>query len=598
MNTVRTILYHKTADRVKAYIRTRKVTSGIVALVLFVGGYFGVSAMRGDSSETRYVLAVAARRAIISSVTGTGQVSASGQVALKTKAAGDVIYIGVANGQEVKTGTLILQLDTRDAKKAVRDAEANLASAKLSHQKLVKPADTLSLIQAKNALSQAQSSLAKAYDDGFNSVSNAFLNLPALMAGLYDITAGTKTGRSGEDNLSAYAALIDTFDAHALALRDTARAAYDRARDAYERTFLGYRAASRLSEKALVETLVNDTYDTTKTIAEAVKATNDFLGVVNDRLTEHHRSFPATLAPHLSSLATYIGQTNTHLLALLGIKDALTTAKYAIAERTESLAKLQAGAEALDVSASELAIRQRENALQDAREKLADYFVRAPFDGAVAAVSVKRTDSVGSGASVGTFITKQKVAEISLNEVDISTVSVGQEAALSFDAIDRLVLRGKVIEIETVGAISQGVVTYSVKIGFDSPDTRVKPGMSVTAVIETGRKEDALSVPQGAVKSQGRSQYVEVADEDAPVSESGSRVPQGILLSAPPERRAIEVGVSNDAFAEIVSGLREGEQVVTRTIAANANGAAPQPQAPTIFGASGGGRGGAVRFQR
>ena len=594
------VFSHKAVQHIKAFIRRRKAASGVILLALIVGGYFGVSAMRGNATPTRYVLATAARRTIVSSVTGTGQVSASSQVALKTKAAGDVVYIGVANGEEVRVGTLILQLDTRDAQKAVRDAEANLAGARISHQKLIKPADTLSLIQAENALSQASASLAKAYDDGFNSVSNAFLNLPGVMAGLFDITTGTQTGRSGEDNLSAYAAFIDTFDIHALARRDTARTAYQEARDAYERAFERYRAASRLSERAVVEALINETYDTTKTIAEAVKATNDFLSVVKDRLTEHNRSFPTTLAPHLASLSTYIGQTNTHLLALLGIKDAITTAKYAIAERTESLAKLKAGAEALDVSASELAIRQRENALLDVREKLADYFVRAPFDGTVATVSVKRTDSLGSGAVVGTFITKQRIAEISLNEVDISAVSVGQEAALSFDAIDRLALRGKVIEIETVGAISQGVVTYSVKIGFDSPDTRVKPGMSVTAVIETERKENVTAVPQAAVKSQGRARYVEVVGGDAPVSENGSRATQGVLLSAPPERRAVEVGIQSDAFAEIVAGLQEGETVVTRTIAADAAAATTRQQAPTLFGASGGrgGGGNAVRFHR
>lgn len=577
------------------------MASGGILLALVVAGYFGISGIRGNATETRYVLAAAARRTIISSVSGTGQVSASSQVSLKAKAAGDVVYIGVANGQEVRAGTLILQLDTRDAQKAVRDAEANLASARISHQKLIKPADTLARIQAENALAQANAGLAKAYDDGFNSVSNAFLNLPTVMAGLYDITAGTQTGRSGEDNLSAYAALIDIFDVHALALRDTARAAYDTARDAYEHTFEKYRAASRLSEKPVIEALVNDTYDTTKTIAEAVKAANDFLGVVKDRLTEHNRSFPNTLATHLASLSTYIGQTNAHLLALLDIKDIMTTAKYSIAERTESLAKLKAGAEALDITASLLAIRQRENALLDAREKLADYFVRAPFDGTVAAVSVKRTDSVGSGTAVGTFITKQKVAEISLNEVDISAVSLGQEAALSFDAIDRLVLRSKVIEIETVGTMSQGVVTYIVKIGFDSPDTRVKPGMSVTAVIETERKEGVLSVPTAAVKSQGRERFAEVVGGEAPRSEHDFRATQGVLLLVPPIRRVVEIGIASDTHIEIVSGLQEGEIVVVRTIAGTSV-AANRQQAPAIFGASGGGRsgggGGTVRFQR
>lgn len=594
------IFSHKVVLQFKAHIRRKKVLSGVILLALVVGGYFGVSALRDSDAETRYVLATVMRGTIVSSVTGTGQVSAFSQVLLKTKAAGDVVYIGAQNGQDVRMSALILQLDARDAQKAMRDAEANLAGARLSHEKLIKSADTLSLIQAENALSQANASLAKAYDDGFNSVSNAFLNLPTVMTGLFDITMGTEAGRSGEDNLSAYTAQIDTFEKNAFALRDRARVAYQKARDAYERTFVQYRSTSRLSEKPLIEALVNETYATTKTIAEAVKSVNDFLSVVKDRLTEHEQTLPSTLAPHLSSLSTYIGQTNTHLLALLGIKDTITSSKYAIAERTEALRTLTAGAEALDISASELTIRQRENALFDAREKLADYFVRAPFDGTVAAISVKRTDSVGSGTAVGTFITTQKIAEISLNEVDISQVSVGQEATLSFDAIDRLSIQGKVIELDTVGTVSQGVVTYNIKVGFDSPDVRIRPGMSATAVIETERKDGALTVPQSAVQSHGRQRSVEVVEEDIPAPEESIPANRGVLLSAAPARRIVEPGISNDTRTEIISGLEEGETIVVRTIAGSAVSAAARQQAPTIFGAPGAGRGGggAVRFQR
>ncbi|MDO8583958.1 MAG: HlyD family efflux transporter periplasmic adaptor subunit, partial [bacterium] len=258
-------------------------------------------------------------------------------------------------------------------------------------------------------------------------------------------------------------------------------------------------------------------------------------------------------------------------------------------EKTESLAKLKAGAETLDISASELSIRQRENALQDAKDKLADYFIRAPFDGTVATLTVKKTDSVGSGASLGTLITKQKVAEVSLNEVDVAKIAVGQEATLTFDAIDRLVISGKVIELDTVGTVSQGVVTYNVKVGFDSGANQVKPGMSVTANIVTEKKVDVLIVPQTAVKTQGRQRYMEVVrDADMP-QEAGARVIQGVTLLIPPTRQNVEVGLSNDTETEIVSGLEEGQAIVVRTIAAGAASPVSTQQAPTIFGATGGG---------
>ncbi len=595
------IFSHKAVHKVRSFIRARKVTSGIILTVLIVGGYFAVSALKGGDSETRYILGTVARSTIASSVTGSGQVSASSQVDLKTKASGDVIYLGVKSGQEVKAGALIVQLNAREAQKAVRDAEANLENAKLSHQKLLKPADSLSMIQAENALSQATANLAKAYDDGFNSVSNAFLDLPIVMAGLFDITSGTNTGQSGQDNLSAYAGMITNVDSSAVAFRDRTWEAYLKARSAYNHAFLTYRSASRLSDKATTDALINETYDATKTVADAVKTTNDFLSLVKDRLTEHKRTLPTTLAPHLSSLSTYIGDTNSNLLSLLGIKDTITSSKYSISEKTESLSKLKFGAETLDISSSELTIRQRENALLDAKERLADYVVRAPFDGTVAVLSIKKTDSAGSGVTVGTFITKQKIAEISLNEVDVSKVQVEQKATLTFDAIDQLVVEGTVVEMDTVGTVSQGVVTYNVKIGFDSPENQVKPGMSVTAAIVTETKENVLVVPQAAVKSQGREQYVEVVDEKVPPEVSGGRTAQGILLASPLGRQTVETGISNNTLTQIVSGLEEGETIVVRTITASKTPSVSQAQTPSIFGAPTTGRGssgGNIRFQR
>jgi len=206
----------------------------------------------------------------------------------------------------------------------------------------------------------------------------------------------------------------------------------------------------------------------------------------------------------------------------------------------------------------------------------------------VASLSVKKADSLGSGASVGVFITKQQLAEISLNEVDVARIKIGQPALLTFDAVSNLKINGTVLEMDTVGTVSQGVVTYNVKIGFNSPDGVIKPGMSVTAEIITDSKPDVLIVPQGAVKTQGRTKYVEVVTDTLLEVENGTRVTQtGIVLASAPERKSVEVGMSNDTVTEILSGLEEGERIVIRTIS---SGVAATQTAPTIFGASGAGR--------
>ena len=96
------------------------------------------------------------------------------------------------------------------------------------------------------------------------------------------------------------------------------------------------------------------------------------------------------------------------------------------------------------------------------------------------------------------------------------------------------------MEIDTIGTVSQGVVTYNVKIGFDTQDERVKPGMSVSTDIITDVRQDVLMVPNSAIKS---SSYVEA------------------LANGQPVREPVEIGLSNNTMTEIISGLNEGDKI-------------------------------------
>lgn len=586
------ILSHRITHKIKIYALAHKVISGVVIFVMILMGYWGIKSLTSTASQPHYVLGVAQKGTIVSSITGSGQVSAYTQIDLKPKVSGDVVYVGVTNGQTVGAGTLLVQLDARDAQKAVRDAEANLESAKISLQKLKQPADTLSTIQTENALTQANDSLAKAYDDAFNTVANAFTDLPTVMTGINDILYGTTVGQGGQDNLAAYADIVKNYDDTVLLFKNDVATKYQTARTSYDQNLIDYKNATRFSDTKTIENLVNETYETTKNVAEAVKSANSFLNFVKDTLTSRRQTIPVLLATHQTSLGTYTSQTSADLLNLFNIKSSITNSKLSIAEKTESLAKLKRGADPLDITSQELAVKQRSNALLDAEEKLADYYIRSPFAGTVAKLNVKKSDSVSSATAVATLITKQKLAEISLNEVDVSKIKNGQKATLTFDAIDGLSLTGKVAEIDSIGTVNQGVVTYNVKVGFDADDDRVKPGMSVSAAIITSVKQDVLAVPSSAVKSQNDAHYVEILNKTMPLDQSTS---QGVTSATAPTRQMVEVGISDDALIEIISGLKEGDQIITRTIAATT--VATAPSAPSLFG-GGGNRGSSVRISR
>ncbi len=585
--------------RILKFILQHKFLAGLTVLVLIGLGYWGYPALKGNNGEVRYVLAAVAKGTLITSVSGSGQISVSQQVDIKAKSAGDLLYLNAKSGQEVKTGTLLAQLDASDAYKSIRDAEANLEAAKLSLEKLKQPADELSIMQAENTLLQAKESkenaeddLKKAYDDGFNTVADAFLDLPTIMTGLENIFFNS-TIENNQQNIDWYLNQSSNTVAgereKALSYKDDFYDAYYLSRTNYQKNSDDYKSASRTSGTEIIEALISETYETTKIIADTVKVAHNYIDFIQDSMQRRGVSISTTVSTHQASLDSYTGITNSHLLSLLNIKQTIEESKKAIisadrtiAEKTISLLDLKAGTDPLDIRSQELTIKQRENALLDAREKLADYYIRAPFDGIVAQVDVKLRDSISAGTAIATLITQQRLAEISLNEVDVAKVKVSQKATLTFDAIEGLSITGEVAEIDTLGTVSQGVVTYNIKIVFDTQpvlrsssatatedgDERVKPGMSVSATIITDMKQDILLIPNSAIKSSGDVSYVEMLDETVATSTNNSG---GIVLSKPPLKQPIQTGLANDSSTEVVSGLKEGDQIITRTISSSSS---------------------------
>ncbi len=555
----------------------------IVSIAVIGLGYWGYMSYTNTSGETRYVLAVAQKSTLISSVTGTGQVAASSQVDIKSKVSGEAIYVGKVNGQEVKAGDLIAKIDARDAEIALEDA-------KISLQKLIQPADAASILQTENVLEDAKQSnlnanddLIKTYDDGFNTVSNAFLDIPDVMTGLNDLLNSSQSngGYLNDANVRSYG---DT----AVSYRNDVVATYYTAKNKYDANLINYKNLTRTSSTSSIESLIIETYSTVKNVADAIKDSKNAVDYIRGLQTSQSRNDSTTAQNNLNS---WTSKMNTHLLNLLSIKNSIESSKNTIvssardiAQKTESLKKLKEGADPLDIQSQELAVRQKEYAYED-------YFIRAQFDGIIAKLNIKQSDSISGGISVATLITRQKIANISLNEIDATKIKVGQKVTLIFDAIEGLSITGKVTQVDLVGTVSQGVVTYNIEIGFDTQDDRVKPGMSVSAAIITDVKQDTLTVPNSAVKSQGNNNYVEVFDQKFPQDQ----IAQGVASPTAPIRQTVEIGISNDTSTEIISGLNEGDQIVTRTIANQAKTTSSAPSlfgTPNVRGGGGGLRGG------
>ena len=152
--------------------------------------------------------------------------------------------------------------------------------------------------------------------------------------------------------------------------------------------------------------------------------------------------------------------------------------------------------------------------------------------------------------SLGTITTANifPQASANLSEVDVTKVKQGQKVMITLDALPDLTFTGKVLVINTNGQTSSNVTTYPVTIEFDSSNEKIYPNMGVNAEIIIDIKTDVLLVPSAVIQTS-----------------SGQSTVQ-ILKNGKLSQVSVEIGNSNDTQTEIVSGLNEGDTVVTNII--------------------------------
>ncbi len=597
----------------KALIFLAKHKAAVILIIILAAGgsYWYVKNKDKGAIETRYVLSKASTGNIVSSVSGSGQISASNQIAVKPKVSGDALKVNIVSGQEVKTGDVLVQIDSSDAYKTVRDAKTSLDTAKLNLDKLKNNVTELDITKAENSLDQAKNNLEQLkssqvsayqnalddqstgettlnnyYDSALSEVSDAFLDLPNVLDDLKDMFY-SNTIDSSKQNIDWYA--NQTPFGSSESYRADFDYAYNKARDQYDDAFNSYKIGSRSSDRETIETLINETYDTSKTVADAVKSADNYLRFVYNSIVKADSNIPSVLTSDQADIQSYTNTIQSHVTSLSNsnknidnakknldnyartIKDlevsqpiALAAAEQSIKEKELSLADLKDGPDVLDLRSQELSVQQKQEALNDAYEKLADYTVKAPFDGVIAKVSVEKGDSLSSASELFTLITKQQIAEISLNEVDAAKIKAGQKATLTFDAVEGLSVTGEVADIDSIGSVSQGVVTYTVKISLDTVDERIKPGMSVSASIITNFRQDVVVVSSSAIKTSGDLSYIEAPNGE--LSDDQLNQSSGVLLPSGVTRKTVTLGISDDTQTEILSGLNEGDVFVSRTV--------------------------------
>jgi RND family efflux transporter MFP subunit len=450
---------------------------------------------------------------------------------------GTIDYIGVKAGDNVAKGKVIAHLDNTDALRAVDNADINLTNAEIAYEKAKK--------LYGNQLGESAttiSDLAQSLDDGYTAVANAFIDLPKIFMDVSDIYyEPTNSPYFSDTNV-----LIVGSDL-GIKYKYDAGVIFDSAKKDYSAVFEKYKNTSADSSQKDITDLISKTRDLVKKLSSALTGTYNTIDYLSDRMTN---DIPSEVSTDKSILSSYITKTTGHMTklsaALTAIEDAENSATTA----------------EINLKSAELALNQAEDSLKSAKEALANHTIVAPFDGVIAKVPLEAGDKISNGGTVATIITKVMKVSISLNEVDATKIKVGDKATLTFDAIDGLTMEGTVYEIDVLGTVNNGVVSYGVNISFDSTDGRIKAGMTTSVSISTGNASDVLAISSAAISSNNGKSYVLV-----PISNTTAKSTTDKTTLKEVE---VQTGLSGDELTEITSGLSEGETYVSGTTAVTA----------------------------
>ena len=250
-------------------------------------------------------------------------------------------------------------------------------------------------------------------------------------------------------------------------------------------------------------------------------------------------------------------------------------------------------------------LQSAQNNLTDASQNAT---LTAPVAATVAAINGSIGETVGTGSSSTSsqaFMVLLDMSKIGItaqvNEADIGGLQVGQPAQFTVTAYPTQTFRASVTAVETIGQATSNVVYYTVKLTVDKQSlngTHLYSGMTATVNITTAERIGVLLVPAAALSFPGialqsgelsRSALSSLASSTTSTA-TGTRGVVVVLRNGKLVPVAITTGLSNGQFTEVLSGLREGDQVVVSQTGGNTT-------TPSNGGGGGGGGGGGNPFR-
>ncbi len=505
---------------------TRKKISIIGAIILVIGGgYFFATK---NSQKSGGIIQVE-RGNIIQEVRVTGKTKAATNVDLAFESSGRIGRVYVEVGSRVGSGQVLAELDHGDLIAQKKQAEASVAAeaARLLELKNGTRPEVLAIqnVKVENAEAGVEDAIRNLGDkigDAYTKSDDAIYNVSDQ---LFD---NPKTAPSFK---------VSTVDSSLRADLGGRRQVLEGILMVWKRNINGPRD---------VTTILSLAEESTKGIG----LVNSFLDAVSQAINSAQSSsqFSQTnLDTYRANIALARTSINSGITNLSAAKEKYRSAQATLTLETNELALKKAGNTEESIAAAAATVQSAEAKVLAIQASIEKTILRSPINALVTTKDFKVGETAQIG-KVGISLMSESNLHIEayVPEVDIGNVARGNRAILIFDAFPGETFFGKVAYIDPASTLLDGVVNFKATVTLEKNDVRLKSGLTANLMIETLRKDGIIRVPLYALTER-----------------NGKMIASKKIGEKTVDTEVVIGARGQDGFVEVVSGLLEGDQIVS-----------------------------------
>ena len=475
----------------------------IGSVIIFIAAFGRLRYVESVNNSTNTVVqdsSIVDHGDIVLTVSASGPIHAAQELPLVFLDTGKVAHLDVHEGQYVLQGQTLAALDTRAQQDALANAALALKGEQLAVNALTAAPRTVDLDAARAALSAAQTGL-----------SAANVGYDPVRVQLAQVQVDLAKNQAWQSQLR----------------RDQAAAGG------------GSNPLSQLD--SLISQLPPSQRDQVRNaVTAALGLGGTFIPSAQD----------AEIQVHSSAYDVQIAQSELkQAQSAHADQGSIGAAQVAVVEAQTAFDQLTSGADPKTIQIAQARIDAAQAAVALTRYKLSHGTLIAPFRGVVTQLNLTVGEPAPLDKAALTLVDNSSYyVDIPVDELDVSKLSPGQTVALTFDALPNATIRGSVTRVADTALNVGGVVTYAVRITIDPTDQPIRAGMSATSTITVASLRDVIRV---------RNRFVRLDRKTGAAS---------VIVQKPDstfKKIVVTLGLRNETYSEVKSGLAPGDVVVT-----------------------------------